>query len=171
VVLVRRLIAILSLSMLLGVAAPSSAMARGPKWEYLPLGPLTLPDSCSFPVVVEVLTNKEFGKATENPDGSIDLRITGSLIQEATNPDTGESVVMNTSGPGTLHFLPDGSLTATTQGHTFEFFDSADAEALGLPSPIFVWAGQTYFTVGTNGIVTGATLRGHMLLDVCAELS
>ena len=167
----RRLVATLVIAMLLGVAAPSSALARGPKWQFLPLGPLTLPDSCSFPVVVEVLTNKEFGKATENPDGSVDFKITGSLVQEVTNTDTGESVVLNTSGPGTLHFLPDGSLTATTQGLTFEFFASDDAEALGLPSAIFVWAGQTHVTVDTDGITTSATFSGHMLLDVCAALS
>jgi hypothetical protein len=120
---------------------------------------------------VEVLTNKEFGKSTENADGSVDFKITGSLVQEVTNTDTGESVVLNTSGPGTLHFLPDGSLTAATQGHTFEFFDSADVEALGLPSAIFVWAGLTHLTADADGIVTSATFRGHMLIDVCAALS
>ena len=167
----RRLVAILSISVLLGVAAPPSASARGPKWVFLPADPLTLPASCSFPVVVDFVTNKEFGKATENPDGSIDVRITGSLIAEATNTDTGESVVMNASGPGTLHFLPDGSLTVAAQGHTFEFFLADEVEALGLPSAIFLWAGPTHLTVGADGIATSATFRGHMLLDVCSALS
>jgi hypothetical protein len=116
------------------------------------------------------LTNKEFGKATENPDGSVDFKITGSLILETTNTDTGESVVTNASGPGTFHFLPDGSLTVASQGHTFEFFLADEAEALGLPSAIFLWAGPTVLTVGADGIATNATFRGHMLLDVCAAL-
>jgi hypothetical protein len=78
---------------------------------------------------------------------------------------------MNASGPGTLHIYPDGSLTVATQGHAFLFFFADEAEALGLPSAVFLWAGQTHLTVGADGISTSVTLQGHMLLDVCAALS
>ena len=60
----RRLAVILSISAFVVVLTTSSASARGPKWEFLPAGPATLPAaSCGFPVALDFPRNEEFAKA------------------------------------------------------------------------------------------------------------
>jgi hypothetical protein len=168
---VRRLVWIFSIFALFGVFSSPSASARGPKWEFLPSDPLVVTTSCSFPVALDFPRNMEFGKATENPDGSVDVRITGSLHVSATNIESGETVTVNASGPGFLHISPDGSLTILSHGLAFAWFLADEVEAFGLPSAMFVWSGQLQATVDADGNDTDVTLHGHMHLDVCATLS
>jgi hypothetical protein len=169
---VPRLVVTLLTSALFVVLTTSGASARGPKWEFLPPEPFTLPAaSCGFPVALDFPRNKEFGKETDNPDGSVDLLFTGSFNASATNTDTGKTVVVNASGPGHIHLYPDGSQSFLFLGHTLDFFFSAaDAESIGAPSALFLWAGQVRATFDADGNETSETYGGHMLLDICTAL-
>ena len=169
----RRLAVILTTSALFMVLATSSASARGPKWDPLPAGPLTLPAaSCGFPVALDFPRNEEFAKTTPNPDGSVDILFTGSFHVSATNTDSGKAVVVNASGPGHIHLYPDGSQSFLLLGRTLIlFFSAADAESFGAPSALFLWAGQVRGTFDADGNLTSETFGGHMLLDICAALS
>ena len=171
--MVRRLAVILSISALFVVLTTSGASARGPKWEFLPAGPLTLPAaSCGFPVALDFPRNEEFAKATSNPDGSTDILFTGSFHVSATNTDTSKTVVVNASGPGHIHLYSDGSQSFLLLGHTLIlFFSAAQAESFGAPSALFLWAGQVRGTFDADGNLTSETFGGHLLLDICAALS
>jgi hypothetical protein len=173
VVVVRRLAVILSTTALFVVLTTSSASARGPKWEFLPAGSVTLPAaSCGFPVALDFPRNEEFAKATPNPDGSVDILFTGAFHVSATNTDSGKAVVVNASGPGHIHLNVDGSQSFLLLGHTLIlFFSAAQAESFGAPSALFLWAGQVRGTFDAAGDLTAETFGGHMLLDLCAALS
>jgi hypothetical protein len=168
---VRRLAWIFSIFVLVGVFSSPSASARGPKWEFLFSDPLVVTTSCNFPVALDFPRNMEFGKWIENPDGSFDVRVTGSLHVSAKNMNSGETVTVNASGPGLLHISADGSLTILSHGLVFAWFLAEEVEPFGLPSAMFVWSGQLQATVDADGNDTAVTLHGHMHLDVCATLS
>src|SRR5262245_50557905 len=63
-----------------GVVPASPALARGPKWQFLPAAPFTLPaEFCGFQVQVTPQVNKRFEKLLKASDGSMILLHTGFL--------------------------------------------------------------------------------------------
>src|SRR5262245_31046498 len=63
-----------------GVVTASPALARGPKWQFLPAAPFTLPaEFCGFQVQVTPQVNKRFEKLLKASDGSMILLHTGFL--------------------------------------------------------------------------------------------
>jgi hypothetical protein len=87
------------LGMLGGVVAASPALARGPKWQFLPGDPFTLDASfCGFEVRVAAPVNKEYGKILKASDGSSVMLVTGSLRESFTNLSTGKTITANASG-------------------------------------------------------------------------
>ena len=115
--------------------------------------------------------NKEYAKSTQNPDGSVSVRVTGQFDARLKRVGTHASVTVNASGPGLITFFPDGSLVADVTGHTLAFFPRADVSRFGLPAAVFLWAGPFGETTDTNGNIASVALKGHMLVDVCASLS
>lgn len=86
---------------------------------------------CDFPLEFEVLTNK-VTERTFTRDGVVTVRYTGALTVRLTNGDTGESIVRNISGPVTLTFNPDGTITQVANGPSFTILEP-DIEPLDLP--------------------------------------
>jgi len=135
----RRLRVIVALGVLLGVlggvVVASPALARGPKWQFEPAEPFTLPSLfCGFEVKVTPVVDTEFGKILKASDGSMTFLSTGSLQASFTNLQTGKTITENVSGPAKITVLPDGSLTALATGHTGKFLVPADAARFGLPT-------------------------------------
>ena len=111
------------------VLVPASAWAGKPVKEPLPLPPvIELPGVCpDFGIVADILVNREFAKTWSDAQGDpIRTITTGTLKVRLTNPDNGESIVRNISGPGTTIFHPDGSSTLTARGNWFFFFFPGD---------------------------------------------
>ena len=175
-IIMRRLGVIVALSALLGmfagVVTASPALAgRGHKWEFLPFKPFTLPAAfCGFKVRVTAPGNKEFAKILKASDGSMTFLFTGSAKWSFTNLSTGKAITENVSGPGKVTVNSDGSATFADKGHTPIFLTPADAARFGLPT-VSVTAGALTGSVAADGSFTSLTLRGHVLVDVCAALS
>src|SRR5215471_18627328 len=101
----RRLGVIVALGAVLGMfggaltAAPALA-GRGPKWQFQPAAPFTLPaDFCGFQIGVSFPVNREYGKVLKSSGGSVTTLITGSLTASYTNLQTGKAITENISGP------------------------------------------------------------------------
>jgi hypothetical protein len=141
-----------------------------PHRVFLPAGPVDLPAGfCSFPTHYDVVANKEYGKITTLPDGTTVIVLTGSFKMSATNVDTGESVLLNASGPGTITFYPDGSFTVDGTGHWLIFNLATDAAQFGLPA-VMLTSGQFHETFDATGTLTELSVTGGVT-DVCAELA
>jgi hypothetical protein len=171
----RRLGVIVALGALLGmfggVVTASPAFARGHKWQLVQNVPITLPAAlCGFKVRGVPTVNKEFAKVLKASDGSMTFVITGSFKASFTNLSTGKTITGNLSGPGKVTVHADGSITAATHGHSIVFLVPADAKRFGLPG-VSVTTGALRFSEAANGAVTSLSLRGHVLVNVCAALS
>ena len=172
----RRLGVIVALGALLcvlgGVVTASPAVAgRGPKWESLPARPFTVPTSfCGFKIGVTFPVDKEYAKLLKAADGSMITLVTGSLRFTFTNVSTGKAVTENESGPGKVTTHADGSVSVREQGHTPIILVPADAKRFGLPT-VGVTTGALTFSVAADGSITSVSLRGHVLVNVCAALS
>ena len=173
----RRLGVVVALGALLcvlgGVVTASPALAgRGPKWQ-LPSGePFTLPASfCGFKVRVAFPVNEEFTKILKTSDGSTTFLFTGAVETSFTNLQTGKTITENTPGPGKFFGHPDGSFTEVHTGRNGPFILApADAMRFGLPT-VSVTAGKLTFSISANHVLTSLSLRGHVLVNVCAALS
>jgi hypothetical protein len=172
----RRLGVIVALGALLGMFAgvltASPALAgRGHKWQLLPARPFNVPASfCGFKIHVTFPVDMEFAKLLKAADGSMITLVTGSLRFTFTNVSTGKAVTENVSGPGKIITNADGSATVTAKGHNGEFLTAAQAQRFGLP-PVSVTAGALTTTLAATGRETSVTLKGHVLVNVCAALA
>jgi hypothetical protein len=86
-----------------------------------------------------------------------------------TNLSTGKAVTENESGPGKITTHADGSVTSAAKGHTGLFLAPADAKRFGLPT-LSVTAGAQTLSIAAAGGITSLSLRGHVLVNVCAVL-
>jgi hypothetical protein len=175
VIAMRRLGVIVALGTLLGllggVMTAAPALARGPKWQFLPAEPFTLDASfCGFEVGVTFPVNKGFSKILKVADGSMTFLSTGSLRVSLANLETGKTIAENVSGPAKFTVHPDGSATLHGRGRGLSILGPADAARFGLPS-VAVVAGAGTVEIAPDGTFTSVSLRGHVLVDVCAALS
>jgi hypothetical protein len=171
----RRLAVIVLLGTVLatlgGALTASPALARGPKWELQESNSFTLSAAyCGFRVGLTWPVGRQYAKLLKAPDGSMITLITGALVATYTNLETGKTITENESGPAKFTESPDGSATAATTGHTGIFLEPTDARRFGLP-PVSVTAGALTESYASNGNLTSVSLRGHVLVDVCAALS
>jgi hypothetical protein len=179
VIAMRRLGAIVALGALLamlGAVVPASpALARGPKWQFQPKSPQTIPASwCGFEIRVTYPVNREFIKIFKASDGSMIILATGSVVTSYTNLETGKTITENVSGPSKTIVFPDGSFTALEHGRNELILTPALAARFGLPT-VSVTVGLrsasgTSTPDGTVTSVTSLSLHGHAI-DVCAALS
>jgi hypothetical protein len=177
VIAMRRLGMIVALGALAGVlggvATASPAFARGPKWVFDQRSPggFTLPAVfCGFQVQVAPVTNQEFTKVLKVSDGSMILLTTGALKISYMNLQTGKTITENRSGPSKVTVFPDGSEVVAAKGLNGVILAPPDAQRFGLPT-VGVTAGPQTVTVAPDGSITSFSLRGHVLVDVCAALS
>jgi hypothetical protein len=158
-----------------GAVVPASpALARGPKWQFQPKSPGTLPAAfCGFEVRITFPVNREFAKILKASDGSMILLATGSVTNSFTNLETGKTIktiTENVSGPAKITFFPDGSLTSLERGRNELILTPADAARFGLPT-ISVTVGRRSISFAPDGSITSLSLHGHVAVDVCAALS
>jgi hypothetical protein len=166
------LLAMAALAALLG-AAPASAN-NDPHREFFPSGPMDLDDTfCAFGVHLDVLANREYGKTTQDADGSTRIHVTGSLVIELTRIGSDRSITVNAGGPGTFVYSPDGmTMTVYFFGRSLIF--SPNLHELGYPSNVIAFAGPFGITQDLDDPTYSFTsVFGHpaIITDVCAALS
>jgi hypothetical protein len=162
----RRALTLAIALMAVTVAVAPVAASGKPTRELLAFPPggfdFAAGDFCAFPLHVEVVMSKEYAitfPADEN--GDVRQIITGMLIGSFTNADTGESIVLQASGPGHIVFHADGSTTFIFGGRSIPF----------QPGQMLLTAGQIVQIFAPDGSSTLGPLSGHVLLDICAALT
>jgi hypothetical protein len=159
------------LGMVGAVVTAAPALARGPKWQFVPAAPFTLPASfCGFKIRVSFPVNKEYSKILQATNGSMTTLITGALTVSNTNLSTGKTITINISGPGKVTTFHDGSVILSSKGRSAYALSPADAQRFGVP-PLGVTTGAQTASFAPDGSVTSFSLHGHVLVDVCAALS
>jgi hypothetical protein len=176
VIAMRRLGIIVALCTALGLfgAAVTSAPAlagRGPKWQFLPFPPETLPAVlCGFKVHETAPADKEYLKVPKTADGSMTFLATGALRLTLTNLKTGKSITESVSGPAKFITHPDGSATLLGRGRGLLQLPPAQAARFGFPT-LSIDAGAGTITFAPDGTITSLSLRGHVVVNVCTALS
>jgi hypothetical protein len=160
-------VAATALSMLTSSGASASGKpTRAPRLLGSEVFPAGL--ACSFAVASQTLTNNEF-TTTFPADGNGDIvqLVTGYVVQRFTNPATGKSLSATVSGPGTIVFHPDGSVTASAEGPSVLILFPGDVPS----GPSFVINyGQVVVTITSSGQFIVQKQTGAQF-DVCAALS
>jgi hypothetical protein len=153
--------------------APASASANNdPHRMYLAAAPFDLPANyCGFPVHFEFPVNKEYATVSTGPDGSTIYKVTGALFDTLTNTETGKTITVNASGPGTSTFSADGT-RLDFDGRGLTLFFATNLTQFGLPSNLLLGSGPNRASVDlVSGTVISMPTVPHVLLDVCASLS
>lgn len=154
------------------VGGSSAAWANhDPHRVYLPATPFDIPDNvCGFTVHVDIPVDRQYGTFSTLPDGSTVVKITGSLVWTLTNTETGTSVTVNASGPGTIIF-PIGTTLAVIDGSGLNIIYITNGADFGVPN-IFYSSGKLQFTTDlSNDTIVSMPRTPHILQDVCAELA
>jgi hypothetical protein len=150
---------------------PGSALANNdPHRVFLAAGSVDLPKGfCAFPTHYDVVVNKEYGTITTLADGTVSVKESGKLKIRATNVDSGKSILLVASGPGTVLLPPDGSLSVNGQGHWLISNPEAIAATFGLPG-VMLTSGNLTERIDRHGNITDLSVTGRAT-DVCALLS
>ena len=148
-----------------GALAVPAALAQPPVKEPLVSEPQEFPAGvvCPFPVLGESVSGNE--SITFFASGR--FHITGTGSTRFTNLDTGESIVLDTSGSVSFVPLEDGNLAITGSGRNLFFFLPQDVGGAGL----FLLTGHVSEILDTTtDTITVSESRGQRT-DVCAALS
>jgi hypothetical protein len=160
-----------SFALTLALFSTTLLSAQGPTRMPFNNQPFTVPagQGCAFPLHGEPLIDQEVVKIfPPEPNGDVKQIVTGRLVFELSNLDTGKSLVVNISGPVSAVIHPDGSIRADFGGRSGPFtFSPTDIP----PGPkAFINSGQIVFDVTPTGQFILVSQSGHEE-DVCAPLS
>jgi hypothetical protein len=138
----------------------------------LPTEPFILTDTlgnnpCSFPVLLEITTNKEVVTTYTPTSGVTTIHTTGALKVLLTNTVTGQTIARNISGPILSTVNSDGSFTQLGLGPQLWVFDPGVAP--GLPR-LVITSGRTESIVGPGTAFSFLDARGHYE-DICLALA
>lgn len=74
---------------------------------------------CPFPVITNDLVNREVQTTFTDASGDVvKIAIHGHVVSQLTNAETGTTVTVNNSGPITLTFNDDGTVTIVQRGQS-----------------------------------------------------
>jgi hypothetical protein len=132
--------------------------AAKPERVAVPQEDFVISGFCDFDVLVHPLASKTFNTTFFDRDGNPTREHgTGRLVVRMTNLDTGRSIDLNISGPGTFVNSPAG-LTVDTHGNWMLFIDGQ----------LFTLSGHGQFFVDATS-ETIVSRRGHVT-DLCPIL-
>jgi hypothetical protein len=141
--------------------APTASAAPNPRSHRIPVeqpAHLVLTGLCPFTVVLDTVVNGEFAKTHDN---GVTI-ITGRLVVQVTNQETGASKTYNVSGP----------VRITPESGTTDIVELLGRSILTDPSVgVIISAGRTVVRVDlTTGGFTILSTSGHVE-DVCQTLA
>jgi len=162
----RRAVAatLLGSAMAITLALPALAAGR-PTFSPVPFPAegILLPGGvfCDFDLFAEATKNTEVAKTfPADANGNVLQIVTGQLWVRLTNVATGESLVVNISGPTRYLIHPDGSLESIQMGRLVAV----------APGGFFVYSGRVISTILPDGTTDIHSIRGSRT-DICAFLS
>jgi hypothetical protein len=120
---------------------------------------------CSFPVQVNVTTNKEVVTTFAQKGSATSVHISGALMVQLTNMTTGASIDRNISGPTHLTYNADGSITQIALGQQLWVFDPGVAPDL---PRLVVISGRTVSLFNPGFALLSRTGAYE---DICAALA
>ena len=158
----RRVAFVLAIAMV--AVAAQSANAEKPVREDLPVDPFTLsPEVCGFEVLQEAVVDR--AKQLTFSDGR--QQLSGALTIRLTNLETGNSIVVNASGPAKVTTEGD-VLTVHARGPLVTFLLPGEPGGPGL----FLYKGKTTYTIDlVSGSLTSITSTDPGPRDLCADMS
>jgi hypothetical protein len=138
----------------------------------LPTDPFIFTDTlgnnpCSFPVLLEITTNKEIVTTFTRQSGVTSIHTTGALKVQLTNTVTNKMIDRNISGPILATKNSDGSLTQKGAGPALWVFDPGVAS--DLPRLVII-KGKTESILGPGTAFTFVSRQGTYE-DICAALA
>jgi len=122
---------------------------------------------CSFPVRVDITTNKEILTTFTRRSGVTSIHTTGALKVRLTNTATGKAIDRNISGPILATVNSDGSVTQKGTGPALWVFDPGVAAEL---PRLVITHGKTESVLGPGTAFTFISQRGSYE-DICAALA
>jgi hypothetical protein len=149
-------LALATAALMVGVLAlAGTAGASQPYMERDVQGPMTLTDTCSFPVLFEPTAPDVFNFFVFS-DGKI--MGSGPFVGTATNLDTGKTIKIKEGGSFSVVQNSDGTTTITSNGFVI--------------SSLFgtISSGHGVIELDASGNVTSSTFSGTER-DLCAELA
>jgi hypothetical protein len=151
----KRLAGVIATLTLCALVLAGTAGATKPYMERVVIGPDTLSDTCSFPVLIEP-TAPDVQNFFVFGDGEIFGA--GPFVGTATNLDTGKTVKINLSGSFSVVEHSDGTTTITSNGFVL--------------STLFgtIFSGHGVIVLDASGNVISRTFNGTER-DLCAELA
>lgn len=124
-----------------GISA-GAASSRAGDWQLLPVGPFDATCGSTVVHVTFPMNNEYLRLVATLPDKTQQYQYAGSIkLNFAT--DTGASVTVSASSPGTEFIHPDGTIEFIALGHVVQVDSAEQAAALGLPSEIVVTGGPS----------------------------
>lgn len=159
------LLAVLALS----VSGSQAALADPPTREPLVADPLSFGagEVCSFPLTLSAERNRQ--QIISFSDGRIN--IVGSFWTRVTNDATGESIILNTSGPGFITPNPDGTVTLKVTGKSLFYFFPGDLGP-GQPGALLNMTGLVVETLPADfSAILSFTHTGGTTENLCETLA
>ena len=150
-------------------ALAGTAAGRGGDW--VPVTATPFDAFCGATTVhITFPMSKEYQQVTTLPDGTLVLKVTGSLFANLAT-DAGASLTVNASGPtNSTTFDPaTGNEDFTGTGQNFITLSAAQAAATGLPQ-IFTTTGPVDILFRGDGTIQVNQLNTNTLTDICAAL-
>ena len=121
---------------------------------------------CEFPITIEEERGGQRFHALPPEAAPFVGIISGQWFGRVTNVATGESVVVNASGP---IFVADDHLIA--RGQTLFSFSESENVAGDIPAGVFLTSGPVFVALDDAGsVVSTRVLGGTTRRDICAEL-
>jgi hypothetical protein len=158
-----------ALALVAALLVPATATADRPA-KY----PTPVPDSdfaaglvCPFEVQEHTDPSNNFEIDHFNKDGSFAWAWGGgNNVTRVTNASNGNSVDLNTTGPGKFTFADDGSLIVDGTGHWLVGYFPADSPSAAL----IYYSGHIVIRVSPTGRLTLVSYVGAPPRDVCAMI-
>ena len=162
----RTLASTLFVGLVLSISVPASAVR--PVREFLPQEDEVISGICPFDLGIYVLENESFITTFFDKDGNVTkLLISGRLVVELRNEQTGASHVADISGPGKVTFTEDSEVLTALGNWLLFFFPGELGESE--PGRAFLTSGRVVVEFSAEGAAI-LEQRGRQV-DVCALLS
>jgi hypothetical protein len=133
---------------------PGEALARGDGWQPSPTSPDSEVACPGGAVLVHTVVNREYFRITTLADGTALITVTGALKDRLTNEATGQSIIVNASGPSVGQFpikaFPNGDFQFQAAGRNLGMLTPEQATSTGLP-PLLLTAGPISVLITSTG--------------------
>jgi hypothetical protein len=150
------------------VLAATPASAVKPEREFLPSEDAVVPGVCPFDLGITVLENNAYITTFFDQEGNVTRQhLAGRLVVELSNEQTGESMVANISGPGTVTFTEDSEVWETVGPWLWLFFPGDLGE--GEPGMALLTTGRFVVEFTEEGLEI--LEQQGSVTDVCAVLA